>query len=98
MTSGDADMKEPCGGERRFSDAASYTLEPNLLLFNEATKHIDAESVGWNEKPANYADTLVATTHDCAFLQDVAGCPLELDRGHDIPYKGSYSRWSSIRS
>ena len=40
-----------------------------------------------------YPGTVVAITHDRYFLYNVAGCILELDRGHGIPWEGNYSSW-----
>src|SRR5207253_8013866 len=67
---------------------------PELLLLNEPTNPLDAESVAWLERfLADYKGTVVAVTHDRYFLDNVAGWILELDRGRGIPFQGNYSSW-----
>src|SRR5260370_18015007 len=83
------------GGEKRRVALCSLLLqEPDILLLDEATNHLDAESVDWLEKHLKkYAGTVIAVTHDRYFLDNVAGWILELDRGLGIPFKGNYSSW-----
>jgi len=67
---------------------------PDILLLDEPTTHLDAESVAWLEQHLQrYAGTVIAVTHDRYFLDNVAGWILELDRGEGIPWKGNYSSW-----
>src|SRR5690606_40581300 len=68
--------------------------KPDMLLLDEPTTHLDAESVCWLEKfLEEFPGTVVAVTHDRYFLDNVAGWILELDRGHGIPYEGNYTTW-----
>src|SRR5207253_7636788 len=65
-----------------------------LLLIDEATNHLDDESVAWLEHHLqSYPGTIIAVAHDRYFLDDVAGWILELDRGAGIPWKGNYTSW-----
>ena len=58
-----------------------------LLLLDELTNHLDAESVAWLERfLKDYPGTVVAVTHDCYFLD--ARRILEPDRGSGIPWEG----------
>src|SRR5438552_5203154 len=92
---GDADVAKISGGERRRVALCRLLLsKPDMLLLDEHTNHLDAESVAWLEQFLHdYPGTVVAVTHDRYFLDNVAGWILELDRGHGIPYEGNYSGW-----
>ncbi|MGE4615420.1 MAG: energy-dependent translational throttle protein EttA [Gammaproteobacteria bacterium] len=91
----DADVTEISGGERRRVALCRLLLsEPEMLLLDESTNHLDAESVAWLERYLEqYSGTVVAVTHDRYFLDNVAGWILELDRGYGIPWEGNYSSW-----
>ena len=85
------------GGEKRRVALTKLLLEePDILLLDEPTNHLDAESVAWLEHHLQeYKGTVITVTHDRAFLNNVAGWILELDRGRGIPWRGNYSSWLS---
>src|SRR5438034_792856 len=65
-----------------------------MLLLDESTNHLDAESVAWLEGfLKDYAGTVVAITHDPYSLDNVARWILELDRRQGIPWEGNYPSW-----
>ncbi|MFZ9314478.1 MAG: ATP-binding cassette domain-containing protein, partial [Burkholderiaceae bacterium] len=83
------------GGEKRRVALCKLLLsKPDMLLLDEPTIHLDAESVDWLEQfLTRFPGTVVAVTHDRYFLDNAAEWILELDRGHGIPWKGNYSSW-----
>ena len=91
----DAEVATLSGGERRRVALCRLLLRsPDLLLLDEPSNHLDAESVAWLERfLKDYPGTVVAVTHDRYFLDNVAGWILELDRGSGIPWEGNYSSW-----
>src|SRR5213596_2265791 len=92
---GEMEVAKISGGERRRVALCRLLLSrPDMLLLDEPTNHLDAESVAWLERYLKeYTGTVVAITHDRYFLDNAAGWILELDRGHGIPWEGSYSSW-----
>ena len=97
---GDKKIGVLSGGEKRRVALCRLLLqEPDVLLLDESTNHLDAESVHWLEHHlAQYKGTVIAVTHDRYFLDNVAGWILELDRGEGIPWKGNYSSWLDQKS
>jgi energy-dependent translational throttle protein EttA len=83
------------GGEKRRVALCKLLLEkPDLLLLDEPTDHLDAESVAWLEHTLHdYAGTVMVVTHDRYFLDNVTSWMLELERGRGYPFEGNYSSW-----
>jgi len=92
---GDTPINVISGGEKRRVALCKLLLQkPDILLLDESTNHLDAETVAWLEHHLQqYKGTVIAVTHDRYFLDNVAGWILELDRGYGIPWKGNYSSW-----
>ncbi len=88
-------IKTLSGGEKRRVAMCRLLLSnPDILLMDEPTNHMDAETVAWLEHYLDqFPGTVIAVTHDRYFLDNVAGWILELDRGEGIPWKGNYSSW-----
>lgn len=91
----DAKIGVLSGGEKRRVALCRLLLSrPDMLLLDESTNHLDAESVEWLEQFLHrFPGTVVAVTHDRYFLDNAAEWILELDRGEGIPWKGNYSSW-----
>ncbi|MFD5947659.1 ribosomal protection-like ABC-F family protein [Streptomyces collinus] len=69
------------GGQRsRLALAATLASAPELLLLDEPTNDLDDEAVAWLEEQLRaHRGTLVAVTHDRAFLDRVTDTILEVD-------------------
>ena len=96
----DADVTVLSGGERRRVALCKLLLQkPDLLLLDEPTYHLDAESVFWLEQHlASYHGAVLAVTHDRYFLDNVAQWIAEIDRGRLYPYEGNYSTYLQKKS
>ncbi|MEU1127261.1 ribosomal protection-like ABC-F family protein [Streptomyces sp. NPDC005899] len=70
------------GGEQsRLALACVLAAAPELLLLDEPTNHLDAAAVGWLEDHLRaHRGTVVAVTHDRAFLERATTVILEVDR------------------
>ncbi|MFE9724931.1 ribosomal protection-like ABC-F family protein [Streptomyces sp. NPDC005794] len=70
------------GGEQsRLSLACVLAGAPELLLLDEPTNHLDAAAVTWLEDHLRaHRGTVVAVTHDRAFLERITTVILEVDR------------------
>ncbi|RST18814.1 ABC-F family ATP-binding cassette domain-containing protein [Streptomyces sp. WAC05374] len=70
------------GGERsRLALACALASGAELLLLDEPTNHLDGQATGWlEERLRAHRGTVLAVTHDRAFLQAVATAILEVDR------------------
>ena len=88
------------GGEiRRVALCKLLLEEPDLLLLNEPTNHLDAETVSWLQQHLiAYKGTILIVTHDRYFLDQITGWILELDRGRGFPFEGNYSGWLENKS
>ncbi|MEV5974179.1 ribosomal protection-like ABC-F family protein [Streptomyces sp. NPDC051921] len=70
------------GGERsRLALACVLASGAELLLLDEPTNHLDRDAVRWlRERLRGHRGTVVAVTHDRAFLEATATTVLEVDR------------------
>ncbi|NLI76309.1 MAG: energy-dependent translational throttle protein EttA [Candidatus Riflebacteria bacterium] len=91
----DAVVDTLSGGEkRRVALCRAFLEQPDLLLLDEPTNHLDAETIDWLENYLkNYPGTVLISTHDRYFLDNITKWILELDQGHGVPFEGNYTSW-----
>jgi ATP-binding cassette subfamily F protein uup len=88
------------GGQRkRLALARALIDRADLLILDEPTNHIDAETVAWLEEYlATTPGALLLVTHDRYFLDRVVNRIVELDRRQLVSYPGNYSRYLELRA
>ena len=80
------------GQKKRIALCNALLKQPDLLILDEPTNHIDLEMIEWLEDHfAKAKMTLLMVTHDRYFLERVCNEILELDEGKLYSYKGNYS-------
>jgi sulfate-transporting ATPase len=97
LPDGSMEVAKISGGERRRVALCKALIEkPDILLLDEPTNHLDAETVLWLEKQLReFEGTVIISTHDRYFLDNITKWILELDAGQGIPWEGNYSSWLS---
>jgi ATP-binding cassette subfamily F protein uup len=89
------------GGERnRLLLARLFTKASNVLVLDEPTNDLDAETLELLEELlANYEGTLLLVSHDRSFLNNVVTSTLVFEEdGRINEYPGGYDDWLSQRS
>src|SRR5471030_52082 len=82
------------GWRRRVLLARALVGQPDLLLLDEQTNHLDIEAIQWLESfLAEYEGAVMFVTHDRAFLQRLATRIVELDRGKLTSWPGNYATY-----
>ncbi|MEM8860630.1 MAG: ABC-F family ATP-binding cassette domain-containing protein, partial [Chloroflexota bacterium] len=92
-------VKNLSGGQKRRVAIAQALLDPgDLLILDEPTNHIDADTVAWLEDYlGKLKSAVLMVTHDRYFLENVANRIVELDRRELVSYSGSYSAYLEKR-
>ena len=87
------------GGQRkRVALARALIDRADLLILDEPTNHIDAETIAWLEEYlATAPGALLMVTHDRYFLDRVVNRIVELDRRQLVSYAGNYSHYLEAR-
>jgi ATP-binding cassette subfamily F protein uup len=84
------------GGERnRLLLARMFTRPANLLVLDEPTNDLDAETLELLEELlVEYSGTLLLVSHDRVFLNNVVTSTLVFEEGGDVKeYAGGYDDW-----
>ncbi|GGS81113.1 ribosomal protection-like ABC-F family protein [Nonomuraea spiralis] len=88
------------GGERsRLVLAATLAAAPELLLLDEPTNDLDDQAVAWLERHLReHRGTVVAITHDRAFLDRVTSVILEVSDGRVRRYGDGYPGYLAAKA
>lgn len=83
------------GGEKTRVVLGKILLEePDMLLLDEPSNHLDIKSVEWLEEYLlKYEGTIVMVSHDRYFLDRVANRIIELEKDGVQLYGGNYSKY-----
>ncbi|RXP54830.1 ABC transporter ATP-binding protein [Lutibacter sp. HS1-25] len=87
------------GGWRMRIELAKILLQnPDLILLDEPTNHIDIESVLWLEDfLINSAKAVIVISHDRAFVDNITNRTIEVTMGRIYDYKATYSHYLELR-
>ena len=95
----DRPTSEFSGGWRMRIELAKLLLRnPDVLLLDEPTTHLDIESIEWLEEfIKTQAKAVVLISHDRAFIDAVTNRTIELVLGKIYDYKVNYSKYLELR-
>ena len=87
------------GWRMRVGLAALLFSEPDLLLLDEPSNHLDLEAALWLESfLRSYRGSLIVVSHERDLLNNVADHILHLERGGLTLYPGNYDAFARQRS
>jgi len=91
----DAELASLSGGwRRRVSLAKLMVQEPDVMLLDEPTNHMDLKTILWMEDVLkNFNGTLLFISHDRQFIDEIASRIIELDRGKISSWSGNFSAY-----
>ena len=86
------------GWRMRVALAALLFSEPDLLLLDEPSNHLDLEAAVWLESfLKSYRGSLIVVSHERDLLNNVVDCILHLERGGVSLYHGNYDSFARQR-
>jgi len=87
------------GGWRMRIELAKILLQdPDLVLLDEPTNHMDIESIQWFEEfLINSAKAVIVISHDRAFVDNITTRTIEITMGRIYDYKVVYSSYLQLR-
>src|SRR5215470_7809566 len=99
-----AAQARPCGefsGGWRMRVALAGTLfsDPDLLILDEPSNHLDLEAQMWlTEHLRRFRHTLLMVSHDRDLLNDVCDHIVHIDQQKLVSYSGNYDRFERTRA
>ncbi len=88
------------GGQKNMAALAQVLLqEPELLLLDEPSNHLDIAATEWLEGMLrDYPGAVVIISHDRYFLDRTVDDIVELEQHHLHPYAGNYSAYVAAKA
>jgi len=92
---GEKQVKVLSGGEKvRLMLAKMMIINPNLLLFDHPTNHLDLEAItALNNGLTDYNGNILMTSHDHQLLQTIANRILEITPQGLLDLRGTYDEY-----
>ena len=96
----DGDVGALSGGwKMRVALARILLMDPDVMLLDEPSNHLDLESLIWLEAfLKGYAGALLMTSHDREFMNRIVGKIVEIDGGQLTTYAGDYAFYEQQRA
>src|SRR5688572_3799289 len=96
----DGDVAKLSGGwKMRVALARILLMQPDAMLLDEPSNHLDLESLIWLEGfLKGYEGALLMTSHDREFLNRIVGRIVEIDGGVLTSYSGNYDFYEKQRA
>ena len=96
----DGDVGALSGGwKMRVALARILLMQPDVMLLDEPSNHLDLESLIWLEQFLKaYDGALLMTTHDRAFMNRIVNKIVEIDGGALTTYSGDYEFYEQQRA
>lgn len=87
------------GGWRMRIELAKILLQnPDLILLDEPTNHMDIDSIQWLEEfLVNSAKAVIVISHDRTFVDNITNRTIEVTKGRIYDYKVNYSHYLQLR-
>jgi ATPase subunit of ABC transporter with duplicated ATPase domains len=87
------------GWKMRVALARILLMNPDALLLDEPSNHLDLESLIWLEKfLRDFPGAILMTSHDREFMNRVVGKIIEIDGGELTTYSGNYEFYIKERA
>ena len=86
------------GARKRVALAQALVAQPDVLILDEPTSHLDFPAIKWMEGLLkDSGGSVLLITHDRSFLDDVATRIVELDRGKLASFPGNLSDYLQVK-